>query len=246
MSSASLGRFVVGLCVGIAVGFFAANAFNRSRKPTPPPASASDPAPAQAAANTASAPEDLTDDELKEKKAIVDARKDDFDAQYNLAEYLLRIRRTPEEAVPYYRRASELQPKNPQPLVGLGDASFAAALAAGAAGAGDPRLYDDAAANYTRALALDPKASRVHATLGLTRLLRRPAEYPKAIKEFRTALELEPENAIALQGLATALAETGDVAGAEAAVAKLEAVDPQSPSLEAAREAVAKAKSSGR
>jgi tetratricopeptide (TPR) repeat protein len=245
VSSAAIGRFVVGLCVGVAVGFFAANAINR-RGAAPAPSAPSPAAPSVTAPATPDPREDLSDEEVSKAKTNVDARPDDFTAQYNFAEFLLRIRQKPADAVPYYKRASELEPKNPGPHIGLGDASFASALASGKDDVYDAKLLDEAAASYERAIALDPKNPVSHATLGLTRTLRRPPDYARAIREFRTALATDPKNELALQGLATALAGTGDVAGAEAAADRLAAADPQSPGLGAAREAIAKAKAGHR
>jgi tetratricopeptide (TPR) repeat protein len=230
----ALTRFAAGAVIGAAIGFFAANAIDTAQEPAPAPVAApARPAPPQPT---------LADEEIEGARAAVDARPGDFEAQFKFAEALLRISRKPREAIPYYERAAALAPRDPRPLVGLGDASFATALDVERTGGYDEALLEAAATAYERALALEPKSAGTRAALGLTYAMRRPPEHPRAIREFRAAIETDPANELALQGLATSLASTGDLKGAEEAVARLEAVDPRSPALAAARSAVERAR----
>jgi cytochrome c-type biogenesis protein CcmH/NrfG len=235
--SGAVARFAAGFLVGAAIGFFAANAFDRTRRAPSgaPPAAATSPA-------AAPSDDDLTDDELRRAMAAVDARPNDYEAQFKLGEFLLRIGSRPADAIRYYERASELKPTEPDALVGLGDANFATALATADEGAYDAKRLDAAASAYERALKLAPKNAAVHAALGMTCTLRRPADLDRATREFRAALAADATNELALEGLATALAAKGDVAGAQAAVARLEAVNPRSPGLARARAAVEEAR----
>lgn len=235
--SSALGRFAVGLLVGAAVGFFAANVLNRARMAAPAP-SASAPAPQPA---TSDEPE-LTDDELQQAMAAVDARPNDFEAQFKLGEALLRIAKRPQASIRYYERATVLNPSSADAWTGLGDASFATALAHGREGDYDTGLLDTAASCYERAIDLTPKNPALRSALGMVLTLRTPPKLDRAVEEFRAALDASPTNELALQGLATALAGKGDVAGAEAAVARLERVNPNSPGLERARQAIAAAR----
>jgi tetratricopeptide (TPR) repeat protein len=237
--SGALPRLAVGFLVGATIGFFAANALNRGRAMPPAPAA---PAAAPQPPAGASSAVDLSDDELNRAMAAVDARPNDFEAQFKLGEFLLRMRNRPADAIRYYTRATALKSDDADALVGLGDASFATALANGTDGAYDTKLLDDAASSYERALKIAPKNAPVRAALGMTYTLRRPADYDRAVKEFRAALDADATNEFALQGLATALAAKGDVAGAEAAVARLQTVDPNAPGLGPARAAIEKAK----
>lgn len=224
-------RFAAGFLVGGTAGFLAANALDRSRLEAPVAAPAAEaPAPV------------LSDEEIGRARQAVDARPGDFDAQFKFAEALLRIARRPGEAVPYYERASALAPSDPRPLVGLGDARFAAALAEERDGRYDAELLSAASRSYERALALEPKSPGVRTALGLTYSMRQPAEHGLAVEAFRAALELDPSSELALQGLATSLAEQGDIGGAERALGRLEAVNPSSPALGQARAAVKRAR----
>jgi tetratricopeptide (TPR) repeat protein len=154
VTSAAVARFAVGLLAGAAVGFFAANSLDRSR-PAPPAASPAPSAPAPAAA--ARGDEQLTDEELRRAMAAVDARPNDYEANFKLGEYLLRIRSQPADAARYYLRASKLKPDAADALVGLGDASLATAIGSGREGAYDAKLLDAAATSYRKALEVDPK-----------------------------------------------------------------------------------------
>ena len=140
----ALTRFAAGLVVGGAIGFFAANAIDQSETPAPAPLAS--PAPA-------APPPMLADAEIEGARAAVDARPDDFEAQFKFAEALLRISRKPREAIAYYERAVALEPRDAGALVGLGDASFASALDVERTGGHDGSLLEAAGRAYVRALA---------------------------------------------------------------------------------------------
>ena len=198
--SPALGRFVVGLVAGAAIGFFAANMMNRpGTAPAPAP-----PAPAPEPAQPS-----LTDAELREAMATVDARPRDFEAQYKMGEALLRIADRPADAVRYYERAAGLKPDDLDAVVGLADARFATALKGGEGEVYDPKLLDAAAETYERALALAPRRAGLHAALGMTRVVRRPPDLDRAEAAFRAALAIEPGNQLAARGLEMAAEARG-------------------------------------
>jgi Flp pilus assembly protein TadD len=80
--------------------------------------------------------------------------------------------------------------------------------------------------------------------MGLTFLLREPAQYDRAIAEFKRSLEVEPSHPQTLQNLTVAYTRRGDLASAEATLARLRAAAPQSPALEQLRAGIEKARSS--
>jgi Flp pilus assembly protein TadD len=71
----------------------------------------------------------------------------------------------------------------------------------------------EAAAEYRRALELNPSVPETWSNLGL--LLRKEGQLAQAIPCLRKAVELRPDDARFLQRVGTALLDTGDLAGAE-------------------------------
>jgi Flp pilus assembly protein TadD len=129
-------------------------------------------------------------------------------------------------------KLAEEQPENYEAPVALGNMLF------------DAERLEDAEKWYAAALAKNPKDVNVRTDLGLTFLLREPAQYERAIAEFRRSLEVEPAHPQTLQNLTVAYTRRGDLAAAEATLAKLKAAAPQSPALEQLRSGIDKAKSS--
>lgn len=215
MSSSSLGpaigRIAAGFAVGATIGFLAANA-TRGPAAAPAPAGATEVrearqsgAPSEGGSGASAADDaepQLSDRELSDAMAAVDARPDDFEAQYKMAEALLRISRRPSDAIRYYERAVTLQPRSAEALVGLGDANFATALEKGEDGHYDSALLEAAQKAYERAIAVAPGSASIYAALGLTFSLRTPPVPARARAAFDRALALDPGNALARRGLA--------------------------------------------
>ncbi len=195
-------RIAIGFAIGAAIGFTVANNMSPSR-----PAPTAMQAPVQATDGATGATDaegptgGLSDEELRRAMAAVDARPDDFEAQFKMGEALLRISRRPSDAIRYYERAVGIQPKNAEALVGLGDANFATALEGGNT-AGDASRLDAARAAYERAIVVAPGSAGVHAALGSTYALRKPPVVDKARASFERALAIDPQNALARRGLA--------------------------------------------
>lgn len=199
-------RFAAGFLIGASVGFIAANTIGRQDDAAPVAAVA--PAPAAEATEELPAPSvELSDAEIAKAREAVDSRPDDFQAQFNMGEALLRIARKPGDAIAYYERAVALAPRDAAALVGLGDASFAAAIDAQRAGRHEETLFASASKAYERALAVEPKNATARAALGYTYALRQPPDYARAIAEFERALETDPANELAREGLTAARAE---------------------------------------
>ncbi len=136
------------------------------------------------------------------------------------------------DAVKYYERANRLDPDDYETLVALGNTLF------------DAEKLAEAEPWYAKALAKNPKDVNVRTDMGLTFLLREPAQYDRAIAEFKRSLEVEPAHPQTLQNLTVAYTRKGDVSSAEATLAKLRAAAPQSPAIENLRSGIEKAKSS--
>lgn len=232
-------RFLVGLAIGAAVGFLAANAFDRSRQPQGVPAAVNVSTPQTSPSPAGS--DELSDEELNRAIAAVNARPNDYDAQFNLAEALLRIAGKPADSITYYRRASELRPKSAEPLAGLGDANFAAAVVASPETADARTLLADAVAAYSRALAIEPRNAGILASRGMAYSILDSPRMTRAIADYNTALGIDANHEAALLGLAVALSAEGKVDEANAAVDRLARAHPDSPGIARARSAIASA-----
>jgi Flp pilus assembly protein TadD len=62
-------------------------------------------------------------------------------------------------------------------------------------------------------------------------MFREPANYDRAIQEFKRSLEVDPNHAQTLQNLTVAYTKKGDAANASATLAKLSAADKSNPAI---------------
>jgi tetratricopeptide (TPR) repeat protein len=226
---------VLGLIVGIAIGFLGANSLNRA---------ALDSRPASAASNSATSPGSnpaLPPDHpplgvsgggdqqpggggVPEVMAAIEKAKqkpDDFEAQMTAADLYYQIQRFDEAAV-YYEKANKLKPAEREPLVKLGNALF------------DSEKYPEAEKWYLAALQKDPKDINVRTDLGLTFFLREPRDLDRAIKEYQASLAIDPEHEVTLQNLALAYREKNDEANLQATLERIRKINPDNPLLKPA------------
>src|SRR4029079_9351757 len=95
----------------------------------------------------------------------------------------------------------------------------------------DSKKYADAESWYSKALAKKPDDVDVRTDLGLTYMFREPADYDRAIQEFKRSLEIKPDHPQTLQNITVAYTKKGDAADAAATLAKLETKEPSNPAL---------------
>ena len=221
---------IVGLLLGLIVGFFFANSVNQSATVGSPtaavagmPSTAGLPGghPPVPGAAGGSAPE---------IQAAIDAAKqnpNDFDAQIKAAQLYYQIQRF-EGAIEFLKRANELQPDNYEVMVHVGDANF------------DANKYEEAEKWYTDALAKKPEDNDVRTDLGLTFIFREKPDYDRAIKEFKRVLETNPSHTQAMQNLAVAYTKKGSAADAKGMLAQLEGIDPTNSALPKLKEELKK------
>ena len=74
--------------------------------------------------------------------------------------------------------------------------------------------------------------------LGLTYVLREPANYDRAIQEFNKSLAIDPNQVKTMQNLTVALAKKGDLAAARTTLAKIETADPTNTAIPQLKELV--------
>ena len=226
MNSKLIIAAAIGIFIGFAGGFFLANSINRSAgmMQQPTTAAANPGLPNQPGAGGMQPPFAnmpggggaiaMVSDAIEKAKN----EPDSFESQYNAANMYCPIDRF-EEAVKYYEQANRILPDHYQTIVRLGNSSYGL------------RKYDEAARWYARALELQPDDGDVRTDFGTTFFLREQKDLDRAVKEYKTSLEKNPEHEPTLQNLCAVYLEKGDRQGLEETVAKLEKVNPQNPTI---------------
>ena len=229
---------VIGLLVGLIIGFMFANSVNRSAmNQTPPTASASNSAGGGSQSGNPALPADhppigTTGGDtsnagpggaaaIAQVSAAIEKAKaepQNYEAQMTAGDLYYQIQRF-EESTKFYDAASKLKPGDTESLVKLGNAYF------------DAEKYPEAEKAYTQVLEKDPKNINVRTDMGLTFFLREPRDIDRAIKEYKTSLSIDPNHEITLQNLALAYKEKGDTADYNATLDKLKKIDPNNPVL---------------
>src|SRR5260221_11049352 len=182
---------VVGLLIGLIVGFVFTNSINQRM--------ATGSAVTQNANTLPPGHPDIGDTsgapsgggmQPEVQAAIEEAKKqpDNFDAQLKVAEFYYQIKRF-DGALEYLRKANQLKPDNYEVIGHLGNANF------------DGDHYQEAEKWYTAALAKKPDDINVRTDLGLTFIFRDPPNYDRAIQEFLRSLETDPNHVQTLQNL---------------------------------------------
>jgi tetratricopeptide (TPR) repeat protein len=234
MSKENILFAIIGVLLGVIVGFMFATSLNRQTpqvRPTAAAAPVMESAPASAGLPenhppipTDAGPETQAADTGGDAALIerAAAAPDDFDAQMKAAEVHYRNRRF-DEAIELLTRANQLRPDSRETVVALGNANF------------DSGRYEAAEKWYTAALVKDPKDINVRTDLGLTFLVREPSDPDRAIQEFRRSLQLNPRHEQALQNMTVALIKKGSYAEADSTLKKLAEVNPSNQSLDKLR-----------
>lgn len=226
---------IIGVLLGFIGGFLFANSANQ-RAPAPRVVSnttASAPAsqsagqlpdnsslPSNAVADQSAPPQELLDAVQRAKSS-----PNDFDAQVTAARQLYANRQY-DEAIELFVKANQLRPDDYETMTALGNTYF------------DAGRYELAEKWYTTALAKKPDDVNVRTDLGLTYFFRTPRDIERAIKEFRAALQRDPNHVQTLINLTVVLTEKGDAKEAQATLAQLEKASPGNPALTKLRERV--------
>ncbi|MDT7541763.1 MAG: hypothetical protein QOE33_1667 [Acidobacteriota bacterium] len=209
---------LVGLGFGLFFGFVFVTWANQKAQ-TKPRAASSTEASQQSSDSRASAAES--------EAAIKRAKENpnDFDAQMQGARACYDTQRY-DDAIQLLLRANELQNKNVEPVIALGDVNA------------DAGNYKSAEKWYDAALTMKPEDANVRASLARVFLISTPPDYERAVAELRRALKTDPRNEPALQYLAFALAHQNDERGARDALSQLEKINPSNPVLPRLRQEI--------
>ena len=214
---------IIGLLLGLIVGFMFANSVNQQAMMTTaavtagggmkqnsslPPGHPEVPGGGGAASEQAA-------NSRPEVQAAVDKAKqnpNDFDEQIKAAEVYYQIGRY-EGAIEYLRRANQIKTDDYETIVNLGNSYF------------DSSDYAEAEKWYTAALAKKADDVNARTDLGLTFIFRDQPNYDRAIQEFQRSLEVNPTHIQTLQNLTVAYTKKGDAAQAKQTLARLETAD---------------------
>lgn len=208
---------LIGLLVGLIVGYIGSNYLNEQYRPAPSAPGQGGGAARSAGTGNAGAgsgpQSDIAD-------LIQKARNepDNFEAQMGAGGMFREIQRF-EQALEFYQRATAVRPTDVEALTRLGDTLF------------DLQRYTEAEVPYRRALEQSPRNVIVRMDLGLTYFLRQPRNLDAAIREFEEALRIDPRHEKTLQNLTAAQIEKGDLSGAKASLRQLVSVNPNNPGV---------------
>ena len=162
---------IVGLGVGLSIGFFAANSLNREAERNA----------ALSNSNTSGVVSSaITTPAVDEMLQRATSEPQNFAVQMQTGDMYAKIDRL-EKAVEFYKRGLILQPGNFEANVVLANALF------------DSQKFEEAEAYYSKALAINPNDVNARIDLGTTFVERATPDYDRAIKEFKTALNVRPQ-----------------------------------------------------
>lgn len=197
----------VGLAAGLSIGFFGANSLNREAVTTA----------ALTNVNTSGAVSSaITTPAVDEMLQRANSEPQNFAAQMQTGDMYRKIDRL-EKAVEFYKRGLILQPENFEANVVLANTLF------------DSQKFEEAEAYYSKALVIKTNDVNARIDLGTTFVERGTPDYDRAIKEFKTALELDPKSEAAVYYLGIAELRKGNREAANARLTELEKLNAASP-----------------
>ncbi|MEZ5346788.1 MAG: tetratricopeptide repeat protein [Pyrinomonadaceae bacterium] len=208
---------IVGIIIGLTVGFFGANYLNRNSEGQ----ISGSPAPLNSPGNMASPRNTAPGAQFADVQKVIDLAKtepDNYEAQIEAGEMFSKIERF-EEALPYYETAHKLKPEDLKANIILGNGYF------------DAKQYEKAGTYYAKALEIDPNNVSVRTDYGLTFFLREPNDTDRAIVEFKKSLEIDPDHELTLQNLSAALNEKRDEKELAITLEKLKQVNPNNAAI---------------
>jgi tetratricopeptide (TPR) repeat protein len=227
---------IIALLLGLIIGFVTANSINRSWAPPAQAAAAGSQAlppghpPVPAGAAAADQPDPRAMEAVMAAVSLARNEPGNFEAQMKAAEASYNIQRY-EQAIEFLKRADQLRPDNYDVIVALGNSYF------------DAESYEEAEKWYAAALVQKPDEVNIRTDLGLTFMFRKSPDLDRAVQEFRRSLEINPNHMQTLQNMTVALTRSGRAEEAQAALDRLESVNPNNTALQTLRGDIEKLRS---
>jgi len=204
-----------GVILGMAIGFFGANALNRNDQAQ----SGAVPGPFTGASLPGSTGgSGALSGQMPDVAATLAAAENqpqDFVAQMKAGQMYAAIGNF-QQAIEFYKIGLALRPDDPQGNLVIANAYF------------DSGQFELAGDHYAKVLARDPGNIAARTDLATTWVERSQPDLDKAIAEFRAVLETEPNHEPTLYNLAIAQFRKGDKEAALNTLSDLEAAHPQS------------------
>jgi tetratricopeptide (TPR) repeat protein len=144
------------------------------------------------------------------------AIKSDFDVAYSLALADLQLKKLPQASVLFDEMKTSMK-ASPELLVLIGRAYR------------ESGFPEQAAAEFQKALTLDPKEPHAHSLLGLTYLMEGDKKYAEAKRQFEAQLALNPKDDLSRYYLGVVQFQLHDLSGAEANLQRVVQGHPESP-----------------
>ncbi len=208
---------IIGLIVGLVVGFFAANSINRNA--VLQPTTAQNPATAPFLNQpTADIKEQTQAGMLPEVGETLNRAKNEpnnFEAQIKAGDMYAKIQKF-DTAVEFYEQANRVKPDDYDTIVKIGNTYF------------DSKQFENAAKWYEKALAKKSDDVNVRTDFGITFVERENPDLDRAVKEFQTSLQTNPNHEPTLYNLGIAFYKKGDLDETKKVLARLETLNPNS------------------
>lgn len=217
---------LIGLIIGSMIGFWGANALNRS------PATNNDLGanaallglnPGQSANGSNS--NGGISPEVAETLAAAEREPQNFVVQMKTGDLYAQIGRF-EPAIEYYKKGLAIKPDDKQAHLVIANAYF------------DAGQFENAGDHYAKVLELEPTNISARTDLATTYVQRAQPDFEKAIKEFEASLAVDPKHEPTLYNLGIAYQKKGDGENARKTLDKLVAANPSSELIEKLKQAL--------
>jgi tetratricopeptide (TPR) repeat protein len=208
---------IIGLIVGLTVGFAGANYLNKNSPGSAPTAQNQiSPENINLGGNQNAPPGQ--GGMLPDVQKFLDQAKnepDNYEAQIKAGELYRQIKRI-DKALDFFQRAQKLKPDNFEANASLGNAYF------------DSRQFEDAEKYYIKALEINPKDFVILTDLGATFIERSSPNFERALEYFDKALEIRPNYEPTIYNIGIAYLKKGEKEKAKDALTRLKEANPGS------------------
>jgi len=211
---------IVGLAIGLAIGFFAANSINRQDDLNASSANNSSLRPAPEAPGQSSGGMLADVDQMIQ---TAESEPQNFVAQMRTGDMYAKIGKF-DSAIEFYKRGILLKPDDFNANVVLANALF------------DSQRFEEASDYYAKAVKINGADVNARTDLGTTFVERSSPDYERAIKEFKAALEIDPKHEPTLYYLGIAYLRKGEKDKADRMLAELEKANPASSLIDRLRQ----------